>query len=391
MGNLTKTTLDLDLKKAVISIWFRIPTEAAEIVLARGNTGAGFAVLDTVLPLLTFGAQQQGRIYNVTGVDAGECPPTVHHFGSVEGDSYLYPESPSCIGVQYNDIDGSSAGQLFVHIQTADNPVLVNIQQLDPTGSCSGPPSFIFTFDSVDGSYIFQSQHDYIAGSARRGALAGGWDVTPDEWHHALISWDLGAGNSAHGADNDVGGVIDTTSTMWCGFDDVNRNGLGLPSNWVGNVTGDSLGDPNAVLSAGAARAIGLGGTHVFGTPTASVTFTSVPTSPISIPGPLTLDRATDFLGNDETFDANQLVEMAELQIFSGVTLDTSVLENRRAFVTETGTPAAASLASALLGKAPEVYFHGHTNFKNGTNLGTIGAFTPTGTINPFTPGPSLA
>ena len=98
---------------------------------------------------------------------------------------------------------------------------------------------------------------------------------------------------------------------------------------------------------------------------------------------------------------------MAELQIFSGVTLDTSIEANRRAFVgyDEEGSsrlkPVDPKQAEDLLGKKPDILLHGSTKWQQGKNTGSLGIdtvgeeipsgqFTPTGEIKKYTPDPSI-
>ena len=106
---------------------------------------------------------------------------------------------------------------------------------------------------------------------------------------------------------------------------------------------------------------------------------------------------------------------MAEFQLFTGVTLDTSVEENRRAFVDEDGVPVPPEgkpptedkpdgekpPAEKLLGKRPDIVLHGSGDWSDGNNTGSLGVdndgdnipsgqFEPTGAIPSYTPDPSL-
>jgi hypothetical protein len=88
-------------------------------------------------------------------------------------------------------------------------------------------------------------------------------------------------------------------------------------------------------------------------------------------------------------------IEMAELQLYTGVTLDASVEENRRAFIRSDRRPVKHVMvdgilmpaAALLLGKMPEIWMHGSQNWIAGKNTGTLGNFAPSGTRNPY-PGP---
>jgi hypothetical protein len=64
--------------------------------------------------------------------------------------------------------------------------------------------------------------------------------------------------------------------------------------------------------------------------------------------------------------------EMAELQIWSGKTLDTSIVSNRRLFITANGKPENMKKAEAALGR-PDIQLHGSSNWKAGKNTGRFG------------------
>jgi hypothetical protein len=92
---------------------------------------------------------------------------------------------------------------------------------------------------------------------------------------------------------------------------------------------------------------------------------------------------------------------LAELQIFTGVTLDTTLVTARRAFVDADGNPVDPEDAEEFMGKRPEILLHGSSDWIDGLNTGSIGLdnedkivpsgqFTPTGTILEYTPDPSL-
>jgi hypothetical protein len=102
------------------------------------------------------------------------------------------------------------------------------------------------------------------------------------------------------------------------------------------------------------------------------------------------VSRGSDPTGGIETVDATQKVEMAEMQVFTGVSLDTSITANRRAFIKDDGTPANPAAAQALLGKAPDILLSDFKKWKAGTNAGTAGPFTATGTIKAYAKNPRL-
>jgi hypothetical protein len=95
-------------------------------------------------------------------------------------------------------------------------------------------------------------------------------------------------------------------------------------------------------------------------------------------------------------------VEMAELQMWVGKTLDLGNESNRRAFIDykrdQDGKPikdkkglqpVSPSKAAKLLGK-PAVVMHGSSKWAKGDNTGSVGKFAPTGKIEQYKPDPSL-
>lgn len=168
--------------------------------------------------------------------------------------------------------------------------------------------------------------------------------ITPDKWHHVLISFDMGA------------------KTIRTAVDDVSYPAQDLTESLTG------LGD---VVIPSAKYPVGI---------------------------PATAAYTSDIY----------MVEMAELQIFTGVTLDPSDLVARRAFVDKDGKPVSPkysidpktgqatadpeSLPFLLLGKLPDIALcqsSGH--WINGVNLGSNTAvFKKTGTVKSYTPEPQL-
>ena len=66
-----------------------------------------------------------------------------------------------------------------------------------------------------------------------------------------------------------------------------------------------------------------------------SVSISNIPSKPFCVPAPGSVDI------DDGSMNPVLKVEMAELQVFTGVTLDTGVTANRRAFVDNDGVPVA--------------------------------------------------
>jgi hypothetical protein len=237
--------------------------------------------------------------------------------------------------------------------------------------------------------------------------------IEADTWHHLLLSFDFSGSISA----NSEG--ASSSCKLYVALDDKNYARGDLPAHWVGNA--GPATDPNAVISLSCAFAAGRTGQPEFendacqgwgalhesdsgtGEPFLSWAPSNIPQGPLGIPA--TPDRQ------------NQVrhCEMAELQIFTGVTLDTRLDTNRRVFVDADGFPVdpvnprkgdvfeigetPVPPAVHVLNKWPDVLLHGSGNWIKGFSVaGTDDAgnpifgpqFTPTGTIIRYIPDPSL-
>lgn len=431
----------LSFNKVTISVWFRIPKATADKVRARDADAPGtdFAVLNSVVPLLMFGRQQMGTVYDWTRdiigytqtMDPFGNPLLIPIYGTFIGGNHQSPQQPSCIGVMIGNPFASEEdpdGYLHVHIQTADHATAANVMvetvsaTYEPGWNPEAPNDDI-RYQYVDASYTETAHLEYL-GNNIRAQPSDGLKVKFDEWHHLLISWNLQAGNATHGTEDGTTTVAgtDAYSLMWCALDDTNKNKDNLPAQWIGGYgygNEPAAADPNAMLCSTAHFYAGhpaVSQPFFSAPPTVSVSFSPIPTDPITIPAPVTINRDTG------SIDANQMVEMAELQIFTGVALDTSVETNRRAFIdferdangnpiqnaddTFTLRPVDPAKAEQLIGKKPEILLHGSSKWIEGYNTGSIGVdvdesgelvktpsgqFVPTGTINKYQPDPSLA
>lgn len=338
MGYLSLSSGIANFSKAIISGWFRVPT--ASLTAARAQFDAATAVfpntdfgLPGVIPLVTFGPNSEIYTqYNSSTVATSS--------GSV---------SPCVIGVSCGNYthDGSYRNTMYARMQYASGAPAVGpsktvYNDFFQVGSRI-PPSNSFAV-SNDGSYIL---------------------VLPDTWHHILISFDLSGGCSSTYDSPDL--TIDTTCPFYWAFDDVNYNSAFLWPNTpqvVGNAD-----VPNGIYSDRGNQNSGL-----FSFPAGNL---STSGKPIGIPS------------SSGNISKIYNVDMYDLQIFTGITLDTSVTANRRLFVDALGKPVAPSEAATALGRAPEILFHGVKNWKNGKNTGSLGgSFARAGTINTFTPAP---
>jgi hypothetical protein len=239
-------------------------------------------------------------------------------------------------------------------------------------------------------------------------SAAGGQEVTPDEWHHLLLSVDLSTSCTAAGVMGDGSTTIfddvrppdtegsRTTSAcrMWISFDDVNLTGKAMSAYWP-----SGFSDQNAILP--------VNGFYVAGDVTISesragddchgntVTNSDVRQTPSFSYSPEPFEIGKVCLPASAIYvDKVKHVEMGEFQLFTDVTVDPADDSVRRAFITDKGKPASLKDASDLLGKEPEVLLHRSSNWKKARNTGSLADPTnnpgglAVGKIKTFVPNP---
>ncbi|MHC6150539.1 hypothetical protein ACVSQB_01960 [Bradyrhizobium elkanii] len=284
----------------------------------------------------------------------------------------------------------------------------------------------VLPFNDITSTYTYESNADVVMGCRPEtfrtlpadtigdinlgelltdAARAGGQVVTPDKWHNLLLWIDLTNSCSSDGTLGDGTTVVqrDTEGTrtssacrMGIAFDDVNLTRKAMSCYWP---TGYS--DPNAILP--------VNGYYVAGDVTHSTSSTTDDCfgnnitlvenrqrpkfrySPAAFaPGKVSFPAAAPFV------DMSKRIEMGEAQVFTGVTVDFSQQNVRRAFITKDGSPAPLKKASDLLGKKPEILVHGSANWKKARNTGTLAdpnnnlGGVVVGQVEKFKPNPKL-
>lgn len=151
--------------------------------------------------------------------------------------------------------------------------------------------------------------------------------VTPDEWHHLLISVELNS-VTAHGGEGDSGGsqaeFVTGACKLFIALDDKNYIKNELSADWPGEGAGDNDVVPREALNVAGPNppsdsdAPGGEGTYSLPDP-------EVPSGPLGLPG------------TTEVADNIYTVQMAEFLMWFDQTLDTSNVENRRHFITGKG------------------------------------------------------
>ncbi len=318
--------------KAVISVWFRIPAATITVLAGISDTPPDGFQSDHMCSMCYY-----PRLTKII--------PLIT-FGSLENDSAANPCQPSFLGV---DCFGGT-------------PVLAcNLQT----------PTAISRTVQNEGSGPFRPGCFYMSGSAA--PYTEDAIIAIDEWNHALISFDISGGASVVYGPSSFTLASDMTFT-WS-LNDVSKVGESMNPSGGGRWSDNGISDLDIIIPHGLIDYAGADGDI------ASYSGMTIGAfgNPIGVPA------SAAFVDNVYN------LELAELQVFTGVSIDDAGAElSRRLFVDAEGRPVSASVAQAELGQAPAIYMRNSTHFANGTNLGTGGSFTPTGTIIPYTPGPTL-
>ena len=440
-------------KKAVISLWFRVPQSsidacvaayaAANAASAGGDLSGVNALFSGVIPLLTFGVTGKRPTYVIDNTDliighyvlssmqwTGDGPwiltpvsddmpvnpsEQVIQSGPLPRSTEDIITNPSYIGVSCWDVLNGLPPALSISFETGAypdtltgfcstasddgstwylfNPTIATspAQNAAANVAAAAFPPWVQTIGSIDTSRITSNTTAQYSSAS----IA----VTPDEWHHVLVSIDLSAPTQVHGVNSMTQAAgVRSAPKMWLALDDVNYTGKALSN---GSPTG---GDPNAVLP-------GLACTMTTLYPSESsstVIFTGLTEYEYEVSAPIPAGVAAVGLPATGQYARNILpVDLAELQIFTGVSMDTGVETNRRAFINSKGYPVDPNYGQAkikktpnvtpsepvkLLGKAPDISFtRSAINWTTGYNLGSAKAkIIKTGKITPVSPDPKI-
>ena len=350
-----------DFSKAVFSFWFKYPASAASAAIAQ------YAEQSAIFDATSF---YTNNLLGMIPLVAWGANPVI---STGDGSSAL---SPSFIGISCGCQSGMGSAGDFPE----SPPGLVARFQYDfgtnDVTIGTEPPYTMPEFFQI--GYRHFGPHMFAGFGAPDPQIM---PAQPDKWHHVLLSMDLS--QSCSSSMSGGGGDLDVLSCgssvkLYIGLDDHNYNDAYFwPSN-VSNYGGS--GGSNDIMSS---TCLTIGDSFQ----------DSVPTS-ASFGGAALSASAHDFgipcTGDTSSFNYGG-IDMAEFQLYTDVTLDTSDVLNRRLFVTEDGKPASQSLVPPVLGKAADIYLGGRSqNWINGLNAGTAGNFTPVGTIKEYVTGPSL-
>jgi hypothetical protein len=280
-------------------------------------------------------------LYNA--VPTGPAPPTVPTCVAVNcanGASNLYvnfetAKAPQVSGLAFNQtvtmgpmhaIPGSERfafDQGTKISQWCTPPFGLMIEHIGPETVVSNTIHAIYyptSYDTGDPVYGYTDISDLSAGAT--GSIHSDLiTVTPDMWHHVLISLDLKTvqthGRGQFDDFTKLSDYVDSAADLFVALDDVNFTGGDLSGNAVG---GD---DPNAVLTDGA---MAVAGTPAGGTGAVPAYMLGTPMIPAG-------GQAVGLPATAVYVDNIYRVEMAEFLLWGGVMLDTGVQDNRRLFI----------------------------------------------------------
>jgi hypothetical protein len=421
--------------KAVISLWFRVPQSSIDVV-ATGDRFANHLAL--IIPLITFSQPSDTVDMEPTTINIGTAVnfdqsgcPYVESIGGYQSVGPFFID-PCFIGINC-DPDRLSAGHgkptLVFNLQASGTAAILNysvaVQNMavysllamppptvgDPDVPGNGWNSLGFPFVGLASNLVDFS--DYLKAVPENFLVRSPVLITADQWHHLLLSFDLSNSCITNGPPLDSGRYATTAegTTSWCrlwyAIDDVNCNGAdNLQPFYV-----DGGGDLNAILTNNAWQVAHSVTDYIYNLPSDPATCTydpvPLPTSGVAIG----LPASANYVNNVHH------IEMAELQMWTGVTLDTGVIANRRAFIDYkrdamgapipdkngnlTLVPVDPAKAAKLIGRIPDVELHKSGNWIKGNNTGSTGEgqdgkpisagqFTPTGVIKKYKPDPSI-
>lgn len=407
--------------KAVISFWFRVPQASIAACIANRSTAGvqhDIPPLDLIIPLLTFGKEQMWDETQFTfGIISHYNYDTTPEDGALHGQPVTsgitgveslgqWPLNPSHIGLLCNANNGKA--YLQINLQMS-NPAIISeffrvttrIEYYRDVPDPAFPDVGIYRTETYTTDLSTEMMHD-----PQTFTVQSNDEVEGDKWHHLLLSFDLSTSVHTHGIPYEAGPRTEADGTdsycrLFYALDDVNLSGFDnmSPSFPFGHSDSNAILPDDALTVAGAGYPLSQG-------QNATCVWEARPIP--SNDAELGLPSSTKYV------DSIYRVELAEFQFFAGVTLDTSIESNRRAFISASGEPVDPTegstddprpLAEQLLGKKPDILLHGSDDWERGLNTGTTGIeidaegniieipagqFQPIARIEPYKPEPKL-
>lgn len=257
----------------------------------------------------------------------------------------------------------------------------------------------------LEGHWVVNFQGSMSAGFVAPDDYKAGTEVSEDRWHHLLLSVRSNVISTKgsfknNGGNMDLfkldGGTVESSAEIFISLDD--RNLVGKQLSYFTNAKDNKT---NKVMTPNAYVVFNyLHDTYHDHPPkydTGSGYYAQIdrqgwaPASYKFDPPPFPIGKI-QIPGDADTV---KHIEMAELQLFTGVPFDTANVQNRRFFVTSAGKPADMSLAEQAFRKKPDVQLHTSSKWKKAVNTGSLGkvplpGITYVGDIKTYKPDPSL-
>ncbi len=349
---------DVPLSKAVISLWFRAASSALDKAFEEWSQASNDddpnsdAVLSGVVPIITWGSTTVAKSDSLTGASA-----------------QAHKSGPSFIGFQM--VGGSDGERTSPHLVIrfqSQNDSTLHIPHDEGLRLVSGMGNFYAIGNQA-------SMHSYFPSDPKD------IDLVEDKWNHLLLSFE----------------ATGPQGRLWLAVNDKNYSGQHLYPACPSNMEGVG-GDENDIIA-------------TFDWPIYSKSPYVVSSGGFEMP---TGNFGTPFCG-EFVDNSKEPVMLAELQVFTGSTLDTNDVDNRRAFVSANGKPVPADQKAGidgagnvipkgsiqLMGRRPDIMLHGSSDWIKGRNTGSSGIdgeghvlpdgqFTPDGQIVKYSPDPSL-
>jgi hypothetical protein len=389
-----------DFNTGTISLWFRFSGDSvgkANAHRASYTSTEAPDIFKGTIPLVTFGRKVMAHTYTFV---SHPWPFPTGGIGAVTTDAVAgddAPCEPSHLGIEVSEgeEEGKAKVTLKMIFQTETRAFVQGLVtqaadihwEEDPTA-----PGMYTRHDTVqDISYVRTASPETFE-------IIPKFEVSADEWHHLLVSFDFS--NSVHvvaipnyHGDNAERDTISSTCQIWYAFDDEYKDGQdNMGFGWAHH-------GPNDVVPISAMHAA-FGYIPPPPDPDVSGELYNAEyhwdASPIPMQGgPVGLPASAEYV------DTIYHCEMAEFQFFAGLI----VTDNRRAFVDGTGKPVKPEDTEKVLGRKPDILLHGTNNWKQGKNTGTTGLtkndegedvvidagqFQHIGLIKKYTPDPSL-
>jgi len=315
-----------DSAKGVISFWFRFSQDALDAATAYGEAYTFKVhpeepkILQWTIPFITFGRVVSDDVWDSQSVNVGDPFPWFVPWPVLVT---TMPAEPSHIGVSVQGLlvnnEWQGRGEARIRI------VFKMETEEQAEGYVTKTDKVVWTPDPAGGPpqpQTYVSDISYVrTGPPAKFTIDAKFTLAPDTWHHMLLSYDFSDGCTVAALPNYAGAqpVGDTTSAyakIWYAVDDQHRGGKDdMGDYWVEK-------DDNGIISEAGYGAIG---SYNPAPPPPNLHGNIPPPSyqwEGSVPlnnGPVGIPAAVEYV------DTVYHCEMAEFQMWTGVTLDTSI------------------------------------------------------------------